>query len=386
MRRALGTAVAVAGLLSPLVGPASAATAPSPKAADAALDRALNQFVTSPDGAPGVAVVVARGAAPQLHAAGTAIVGQTRPPTLTDSMRVASVAKAFSGAVALSLVKDKVLSLTDTVGQRLASLPTAWQKVTLAQLLNHTSGIPDFSHAMSFQQALPSALLTPPPPSALLTYVVDQPLQFQPGSRYRYSNSDNVIIALMAEAATGHSYETLLQERVSQPFGLVATSLPRDAAIPSPSVHGYQLQPGQPPEDVSEIVAAGWSWASGGVLSTPADANRFIRAYVRGAETSRAARSSQFRFINGGMSEPPGPGTNAAGLALFRYTTPCGTVYGHTGNTPGYTQFIAATSDGARSVTVSANTQLTPKGGAAPFGRLRTIYGLAVCAALAGAH
>ena len=276
----LAGAVTLAGLVVPVVAPASAATAPNPTAADAALDRALNQFVTSPNGAPGIAVVVGRGATPQLHAAGTAVVGQARPPTLTDQMRLASVAKAFSGAVALSLVKDKVLSLTDTVSRWLPSLPRSWQQVTLAQLLNHTSGVPDFSQAKSFQQALPTALLTPPPPSALLTYVADQPLTFKPGSRYHYSNSDNIIIGLIAQAATGRSYETLLQERVSQPFGLDATSLPRDAAIPSPFIHGYQLEPGQPPEDVSEIIAAGWSWASGGVVSTPTDANRFIRAYV----------------------------------------------------------------------------------------------------------
>ncbi|HSO97027.1 MAG TPA: serine hydrolase domain-containing protein [Acidimicrobiia bacterium] len=388
-RRGLGilvTAAALTGLVGSTAAPASAATTPSAKAADATLDTALNQFVASSGGAPGIAVVVGRGATPQLHTAGTAILAQASSPTPTDQMRLASVAKAFSGAVALSLVKDQVLSLTDTVGRWLPSLPQAWQQVTLSQLLNHTGGVPDFSKATSFQQALPSVLLTPPPPSALLTYVADQPLDFKPGSRYQYSNSDNIIIGLMAQAATGHSYEALVQERVSQPFGLVATSLPRDAAIPSPFIHGYQLQPGQPPEDVSELVAAGWSWASGGIISTPADANRFIRAYVRGAETTRAARSAQFRFIDRGTSEPPGPGTNAAGLAIFRYTTPCGTVYGHTGNTPGYTQFIAATRDGSRSVTVSANTQLTPKGAAAPFAALRKIDGLAVCAALAGAR
>jgi D-alanyl-D-alanine carboxypeptidase len=73
---------------------------------------------------------------------------------------------------------------------------------------------------------------------------------------------------------------------------------------------------------------------------------------------------------------------NSAGLALFRYETTCGTVYGHTGNTAGYTQFIAATADGRRSVVVSINGQITPERDEERFAELRRIYELAVCAAL----
>jgi D-alanyl-D-alanine carboxypeptidase len=381
----VATAIALTGFVVPELGTsAGAATAPSPQSADAALGVALNQFVASPGGSPGIAVVVQRGADITLHTAGTAIVGETRPPAIDDQMRLASVAKAFSGAVALSLVKDKTLSLSDTVGRWLPSLPKAWRRVTLAQLLNHTSGIPDFSASKTFGQALTSSLLTAPPPSDLLSFVAGKPLEFKSGSRYEYSNSDNIIVGLMAQAATHASYESLIQERVDQPFGLAQTSLPRDATLASPSIHGYQLEPGQPPEDVTQAFAAGWAWASGGIVSTPADANRFIRAYARGAETNAATSARQFRFVSGSSSEPPGPGANAAGLAIFRYTTKCGTVYGHTGNTAGYTQFIAATRDGTRSVTVSINAQIVPKTAPAPFDALRKIYGLAVCSALAG--
>ena len=68
-----------------------------------------------------------------------------------------------------------------------------------------------------------------------------------------------------------------------------------------------------------------------------------------------AARREQRRFFAGGRSSPPGPGANSAGLALFRYRTRCGTVYGHTGNFPGYVQWAAASSDGQRVVTTSLN-------------------------------
>ncbi|HEY5164904.1 MAG TPA: peptidase S12, partial [Acidimicrobiia bacterium] len=84
-----------------------------------------------------------------------------------------------------------------------------------------------------------------------------------------------------------------------------------------------------------------------------------------------------------GNSEPPGPGVNAAGLGIFRYQTSCGTVYGHTGNTAGYTQFIAATRDGSRSATVSVNAQVNPRTDAKLFPTLRRVFSTAVCAALA---
>ena len=79
---------------------------------------------------------------------------------------------------------------------------------------------------------------------------------------------------------------------------------------------------------------------------------------------------------------------NSAGLGIFRYKTKCGVVYGHTGNLPGFTQFTASSLDGRRSVTVSANAQVTPgaESGAvrAAFKALRRADLLAVCAALAG--
>jgi D-alanyl-D-alanine carboxypeptidase len=208
-------------------------------------------------------------------------------------------------------------------------------------------------------------------------------LNFTSGSKYEYSKSDNIIVGLMIEAATGKTYENELRERVFGPLGLRHTSLPSDAAMRVPLIHGYDVDPPKSPEDVSELIAAGWSWASGGIVSTPDDANTFIRAYARGATASSALHKAQFAFRSG-SSEPPGPGQNSAGLAIFRYKTKYGTVYGHTGNTPGYTQFVAASENGARSAVVAVNAQITPATRPERFADLRQIYALAVGAALAG--
>jgi D-alanyl-D-alanine carboxypeptidase len=154
-------------------------------------------------------------------------------------MRIASAAKAFSGAVALSLVSEGKLSLHDTIGERLPELPEDWSEVTLRQLLNHTNGIPDFSLDPDFRDALLASLTKAPPPEELLSFVEDEDLLFDPGSQYHYSNSDNIAVALMVEAATNRSYESQLQEHVFGPLGLTETSLPAGAKLPKPFIHGY---------------------------------------------------------------------------------------------------------------------------------------------------
>lgn len=186
----------------------------------------------------------------------------------------------------------------------------------------------------------------------------------------------------MAQAVTGRTYPRALRTEVLGPLGLRRTALPRGTGLRTPFLHGYLVDPPAPPADVSHALAGGWAWASGGIVSTPGELNRFIRAYVRGTLTTRSLRAQQRRF-RAGSSEPPGPGANAAGLGLFRYATRCATVYGHTGNTFGYTQFAAATSDGRRSVTVSVSSQISrPSPGL--LAALRRAETEAVCAAARG--
>ena len=221
--------------------------------------------------------------------------------------------------------------------------------------------------------------LTPP---ELIAYVANEPLLFSPGSAYNYSNTDNVVVGLMAEAATGRPYERLLRGRVYAPLGLSETSLPSGPRLPRPFAHGYVLDSPGPPEDVSELVSLGsWVWSSGGMQSTPLELGRFMRAYVSGRLFGQTLRRHQRDWVEG-SSEPTGPGANSAGLALFRYRTGSGTVYGHTGNFLGFTQFAAASSNGRRSATVSANSRLTQHARGA-FPLLRRTFERAACAALA---
>ena len=135
-------------------------------------------------------------------------------------MRLASTAKAFSAAVALSLVEQGKLSLDDTIASRLPWLPARWGNVTLGQALHHTSGLPDFFTSQRYVDYLSRNLHAKPSPRFLLRLMSDKPLEFTPGSQYRYSNTDNFVVALMAQTVTGTPYERLLTGRVYRPLGL----------------------------------------------------------------------------------------------------------------------------------------------------------------------
>jgi D-alanyl-D-alanine carboxypeptidase len=360
---------------------AAPAGASHPGGRPRSLSSGLRRLVTMPDGPPGAIALVQVGRTVRVTTAGVGDVATKAPPSSNDIVRIASVSKAFNGAVALSLVTHRKLRLSDTIGKRLPGLPESWRTVTLAELLQHTSGLPDYIHSDAFIEVLkadPHAVLTP---MQLLSYVADDDPEFTPGTRYHYSDTDNIVVGLMVEAVTGGSYEQALAQDVAAPLHLTETTLPDTPDLTEPYLHGYDIEPGVPPNDISTYLNPGLAWASGGMLSTTSELNRFMRAYVRGTLTDPVTRSRQFQFVPG-ASGPPGPGTNSAGLAIFQYRTPCGTVYGHTGNFPGYTIFAAATADGSRSVAVIVNEQVNDNPVTPVFTQLRAVDGLGVCAAL----
>jgi D-alanyl-D-alanine carboxypeptidase len=348
------------------------------------LTRGLRGLVAMRGGPPGAIEMLQRGRRITVYRAGVSDLRSRAPMTTGQYMRIASVSKAFTGAVALALVNRCVLSISDTIRKWLPKLPRAWGRVTLRDALNHTSGLPDFTRSPGYVDYLTKHLHARPSPTFLLRFVAHKRLAFAPGTRYRYSNTDNFVVAMMAEAATRRSYASLVSRLVYSRLRMTRTSLPAGPAIPAPYMRGYDLDPPARPDDVTTLVSAAYSWASGGMISTPTDLSRFVRGYVAARLFTRRVQRTQLRFVPG-SSGPPGPGQNSAGLAIFRYRTRCGTVYGHTGNTFGYTQFIASTLDGTRSVVVSANAQLNETSKQpmlAAFRRLRQIEEDAVCVAL----
>jgi D-alanyl-D-alanine carboxypeptidase len=347
---------------------------------DASVARGLERLVSAPGGPVGAIATLYRNGRTTVLRAGRADVTRPGAPRLGDHMRIASIAKAFSGAVALHLVAQGRLGLGDTIGERLPGMmPPAWSAVTVRQLLNHTSGLPDYTQSDGFREQVTKDPRGYVSPMRVIGWVRGDGLNFVPGSRYEYSNTDNIVVGLIAERVSRRSYGQLLSRIVFGPARLTQTTFPTlRISLPAPFLHGYQVEPGKPPQDVTTLLSPSGAWASGAIVSTPADLGAFIRADLAGRFFGKAQRRQQMQFVRG-SSSPAGPGTNSAGLAIFRYQTRCGTVYGHTGNFPGYVQWAAATANGRRSVTTSLNI-------AAPTGpllaQLRALQASAVCALL----
>ena len=342
-------------MIVPAAG-ANAAAEPPVKTGKA-LRAALDEVIGAPEAPPGIAVLLHRKGEIQVLKRGVADVATGAKINRRQYMRIASVAKAFNGAVALALVSEGRLGLDDTIGQRLPGLLPLANDVTLRQALQHTGGLPDYIFDPEFIDDLVSDPGRYRSPTELVEFVADTPLNHTPGTRYEYSDTDNVVVGLMAEAATGMTYDQLLQQYVYGPAKLTGTSLPITVEMPEPYMHGYDVFPDAPPFDTSELINPSGAWASGGIVSTMTDLDRFFRAYVGGELFGRKARRAQNNFVIG-SSQPPGPGRNRATLGLFRYASHCGTVYGHTGSFPGYRMLAASTANGKRSLVMVANSQI----------------------------
>lgn len=373
-RTLIPLAAAVVALLA--AAPAGAADT------ERALNRGLDEIMETPGAPPGLGVLIQRGNKTEYLRRGVADVDTGARFRKRSHYRIASMAKAVNGAVVLGLASDRKLRLRDRIDRWLGGVLPLAGDATLAQALQHTAGLPDYIRQQPFVDELiadPAQYMTP---RELLGYVKDKPLEFEPGSEYGYSDTDNIAAGLAAEQASGRSYESLLRRYVYRPAGMRRTSLPRTIKMPAPYIHGYEVERNKPPEDVSEFINPALAWASGGIVSTAADMNRFIRAYVGGDLFSRRIARSQDDFVKG-SSSPPGPGRNDATLALFRYRTHCGTVYGHTGSYPGYRLFMASSANGKRSVVFTVNAQIVPGDGSQDVSDLiRLAQEDAVCRAL----
>ncbi len=375
--RAAMVAASVVVLIGLLVAPAAPAKfrgAPNSK-----LQKELTRIVESPAGPPGIAMLIDRGKHTEFFSAGVADVSNRRPPTPFEAFRIASVAKGFNAYLAAKLIGNGALSLDTTLRERIPGVLPAAEGVKLRELLQHTSGLADYIRSPAFVEQLvadPARYFSPP---QLTEFVRDEPLEFAPGSKYHYSDTDNIAAGLIEEEASGLSYDQLLQRRVFGPLKMRDSSLPTTVKMPRPFLHGYDVEPGEKPEDVSELINPAGAWASGGIVSTPLDMARFVRRYV---PTVLATSTVEGPFRRG-SSSPPGPGKNMAGLGLFRYETGCGNVYGHTGSFPGYRIFVASTSDGKRSVVFVANSQIVPGQGSQLISKeITKAQARAVCRAL----
>jgi D-alanyl-D-alanine carboxypeptidase len=341
-----------------LLGALAAPSYGSPRSTDARPDvqRELDAVVAA--GAPGTTVLVRHGNRTVQLTSGVGDVETQRPIGARDRTRIGGVTKSFVAAVILQLVDERKLSLNDTLGERLPGLIPSAEAVTVRQLLNHTSGIFNYTADENVLAPYLAGDLTQVfDPLTGVQVAADKGQLFAPGSALDYSNTNFLLLALIAERMTGRSIDELLTARVFLPLRLRHTSCAMSSEIQGPHVHGY-LPAGDPLWlDVTAFSPTLYG-AAGAIVSTPSDVARFYRALLQGRLVPRhLVREMQTidPIATGGIPDAGILG-GGWGLGLLREEFPCGQAWGHDSETPGYMTAAWNSKDGRRQVVVVVNT------------------------------
>lgn len=196
------------------------------------------------------------------HGAGVANTEATR-------FKLMSVSKTYTGVVAMQLVQRKAIGLGDPVGEYLPSWPDAWRAVTIHDLLDHTSGIPNLEvqwggRSRQLRQGSTGPVELGTVWSAFAPSI-DRPLEAPPGERFRYSNFNTVLAGLIVEFVSGRSYERFVLENLIAPAGLTSTGFDDGARHDGLAIGYFRDAAGEPvisAQDMSHIQPAGGYWAS----------------------------------------------------------------------------------------------------------------------------
>ena len=150
-------------------------------------------------------------------------------------MRLGSITKQFTAALILQFIEEGKLSFDETAARFVPDSHPDWKKVTVRHLLNHTSGIPSFTGFKEYRQLK----LKPHKPEEVVAVFKDKPLEFEPGSQFRYSNSGYFLLGYIVEKVSGKTYGGRLRERILQPLGMSATGMDDNRAILPGRASGY---------------------------------------------------------------------------------------------------------------------------------------------------
>jgi CubicO group peptidase (beta-lactamase class C family) len=162
------------------------------------------------------------------------------PNSPTTKFRLGSVTKQFTAASILLLEERGKLSVNELVKKYIPDTPAAWDKITIFNLLTHTSGIPNFTSFPEYRKMEPF----PATPEQLVALFRDKPLDFQPGERWSYSNSGYVLLGYLIEKISGESYEKFVQENIFTPLGMKDSGYDSNSAIIPHRARGYLPGPG----------------------------------------------------------------------------------------------------------------------------------------------
>jgi D-alanyl-D-alanine carboxypeptidase len=328
-----------------LVVPAATSAAAARRLAGAQrpdLQRALDRVVAA--GAPGAVLLVRDGNRTIRLTSGYGNLQPKTPMRAGDRFRVGSVTKTFVATIVLQLIGERRLALENTVERWLPGVVPNGKRITLRQLLNHTSGLFDYGGDQTFLAAAFRDPMRAWTPREIVAIATAHKPRFAPGAGWSYSDTNYYVLGLIVEAATGHPLADELRERIFVPLRLQGTSFDSAPRITGHYAHGYFLHP---LEDVS-VGSPSVLWAAGALVSNADDLARFFHALFAG----RLIRPDLLRVMETVVTPAPG---FSYGLGLQKLREPCGSVWGHTGGSPGYVANALNSKDGQRQIVVLVN-------------------------------
>ncbi|WP_370740875.1 serine hydrolase domain-containing protein [Streptomyces sp. Ncost-T10-10d] len=260
-------------------------------------------------------------------------------------VRAGSNTKAFTAVVVLQLVAEKKIALDAPVDTYLPGLLRGegidGRHITIRQLLQHTSGLPEYVDKAAVLKDLQRYY----EPRELLDSALAQKAHFSPGAKWEYNNTNYLVAGMVIQKVTGRPLGEEINRRIVDRIGLRHTYFPTpgDMTIDEPHPKGYHRDAADSPwREVTELDPS-WGWAAGAVISTTSDLNRFYAALLDG-ELLPPAQLAQMRTTV--PAEAVGPGVRY-GLGLTSRPLPCGGLYwGHGGTIPGYDTLGGVTEDG----------------------------------------
>ena len=302
-----------------LAAPATGGSVTIARPADFKTDADALLQASYPADGPGVAVIVTRGGR-VIYTSGRGLADlETRRAITPDTpFRLGSIAKQFTAATVLQLVKEGVLSLDDPISRFLPDFPQPGATATVRQLLNHSSGVQDFSKIPGWMGSEPS--LRPHSTADLVALTISRPSPSAPGQRWEYNNGGYVLLGAIIEKVTGKAWHEAVNERIARPLGLSSLVYAGADEAGSARARGYSGEAGsfRPARGVHMSVAH----AAGGLVASVSDMAKWAQALHGGRVVSPALYQEMIQpaQLADGSTQPYGFGLRLQkirGLAAY---------------------------------------------------------------------
>lgn len=294
---------------------------------------------------PGLSIEVIRGRDTLVRAGyGFADLEQQVAASPSTLYEIGSITKQFTAAAVMRLVEAGRIRLDDSIATYIGDLPSPWRRVSVRQLLNHTSGIPSYTDIgerwlRRWREDMPT--------DSLVALTARDSMWFAPGTNWRYDNSGYVLLGVLLDHVTGEAFPTFVERKLVRPLGLVDTYYCDLNRVLPARAHGYDRD------------STGWHHASylsmtqpysaGALCSTVDDVARWNVLLAGGKVVS----PSSYRL----MTTPQGAAqSHSYGFGLVADTLGGRRMIGHNGGIPGFSSANGFFPDDTLSVTVLTNT------------------------------